>query len=264
MTDVFSASHRVTADVAVSRLTQLADGLANAMHVLTRHGLATRSWRAGDGTKTPIEPTVQALADYLDSVMAARTRGQAQPCLLHSGQLVVVADTPPDRSATVWFPLPTMGLDACMALLDDLTVALDAHHAHIEDDRLMLLYQSHRATERARAAVPEEYRQYIPEPPEPPPNQELPKLLVPQEYDTRHVPPGVWWVNYWDRTQLDTVGEERVRAASWARTHEATRGGLLLAATEEPSDPAHPDHVLRLRQLVTDLQLRTLQEQFQR
>jgi hypothetical protein len=85
---------------------------------------------------------------------------------------------------------------------------------------------------------------------------------VPQEYDIRRVPPGIWWVNYWDPTQLQTVGEDRVRTAGWARLRPATRGGLLLAATEEPSDPADPDHVVKLRQLVADLRLRSLQEQY--
>jgi hypothetical protein len=151
-----------------------------------------------------------------------------------------------------------------MNLLDDLTTTLGAHHAHVEDDRLVLLYQSHRATERARAAVPDEYRNHIPDPPQPPPNHDLPHLLVPQEYDTRHVPPGIWWVNYWDPIQLRTVEEGEVRTAPWARIRPAARGGLLLAATEEPTDPGRIDDIAQLRRLVTDLRLRALQERFRR
>jgi hypothetical protein len=263
-TDELPPNHRVTAAVAVSRLTELAAGLAGALRVLCSHGLATGPWQSANGTAAAIEPTARALAAHLDSVLAARDRSEARPCLLRSGQLVVVADVPPGEPAAVWFPLPALSLDACLSLLDDLAVALDAYHAHVEDDRLMLGYQAHRATERARAAVPEEYRQYIPEPPESPPGQELPRLLVPQEYDSRRVPAGVWWVNYWDPTQLHTLGEERVRAAPWARIRHATRGGLLLAATEEPSDPGVPDHVARLRRLVTELRLRAAQERFRR
>ncbi|WP_018684372.1 DUF5953 family protein [Actinokineospora enzanensis] len=245
MTD---ANRRVTASLAALDPAQV---LANAAVVLAQHNLAQDPWTTDLGI--PIEPTRRPLAAYLGEVLAARERGEARPSLLTSGPMVLVAE--PD---TVWFPLPPTTVDACMALIDDLTTAVDAYHAHVEDDRFLLLYQSHRATERARAAVPEEYRHYIPEPPE---SDDLPHLLVPEEYDTRCVPPGVWWVNYWDTTQLATIGEDRVRAAPWARLRQAARGGLLLAATEEPTDLAH---VTTLRELVADLRLPALQERHRR
>ncbi len=163
--------------------------------------------------------------------------------------------------ATVWFPLPTPPpVDAVLALLGEVATALDAHHAHVEDARLLLLYQSRRATERARSAVPAEYRQYIPDPPDLPAAGPVPQLLVPQEYDARRVPAGVWWVNYWGGGQVRTVGEERIRAVPWARILSSGDGALLLAATEDPLDPEIPAHVTRLRELTEGLGLRALQE----
>ncbi|HKS48520.1 MAG TPA: hypothetical protein VJT49_26095 [Amycolatopsis sp.] len=266
MTDVFPAVRRVTVDVGASRLAELAGGLARTAEVLTRHGLVAAPWRTGEAPGTPTPVTEEALADYLGDVEAARSRGEAEPCLLVSGDLVVVANVtppPPPGRATVWFPLlVTPPVDTILALLGDLATALGAGHAHIEDDRLVLLYQSRRATERARAAVPEEYRAYIPDPPDLPVAGLIPQLLVPQEYDTRHVPPGVWWVNYWGATQVQTVGEDLVRAASWARIEQAGDGALLLAATDEPLDPERADHVARLSDLVGQLGLRALQDRF--
>ena len=259
---LFSASERVTTYVTATRPLELATGLAGLAGLLTARGLAPAPWRAGDPPGDPITPDTAILADYLAGVENAWANAVPSPCLLTSGSLVLVADLPPDGPASVWFALPLdLSADELLDLLDEVVTALDGYHAHVENDALLMLYQSVRATERARAAAPQEYRHLIPDPPELAGAGLVPQLLVPQEYDTRRVPPGVWWANYWDAEQVRTLGADRVRTAGWAKLRPAGHG-LLLAATEQPLDPARPDHVALLRDLVAGLGLRATQERF--
>ncbi|WP_406631582.1 hypothetical protein [Amycolatopsis sp. WGS_07] len=248
---------RVTAYVPASGPPELAAGLAELAGLLS-----AQPWRAGGPEGDPIALDAETLAGYLTAVETDWANGVPSPCLLASGDLVLVADFPPDGPANVWFPLLSRpAIDGLLDLLGDVVTALGAYHAHVENDRLLMLYQAVRATERARAAAPEEYRHLIPDPPGQAGSGAVPSLLVPQEYDTRRVPPGVWWANYWDARQVRTLGENRVHAARWARLRPAGQG-LLLAPTEEPLDPSRADHAALLRELVEGLGLPAAQERF--
>lgn len=259
---MFSASDRVVTYVAATRPLELANDLAELIRLLAARNLAREPWHPGDPPADPITPDVASLARYLASVENAWVNALPNPCILTSGELVLVADFPPEGPANVWFPLPIEpGTDELLDLLGDVVTTLDGYHAHVESDPLLMLYQSVRATERARAVAPEEYRHLIPDPFELAGASLVPPLLVPQEYDTRQVPPGVWWANYWDTEQVRTLGVDRVHAAPWARLRPI-RSGLLLAATEQRLDPGRPDHAEVLRALVMELGLRAAQERF--
>jgi hypothetical protein len=69
------------------------------------------------------------------------------------------------------------------------------------------------------------------------------------------VPAGIWWINYWDRAQITTIGEDLVRRAGWAQVIDVDDGALLLIATEAPLDLANRAHVERLRLLIENLGL---------
>ncbi len=263
----FPTTRRVITDVLTSGWENLAPGVAEACTVLKRHGLAGDTWFSGEPPGEPITLAVDAVAAYLRRVAAARAQSIPAPCLLISGPLVVVvemAQTAGSPAATLWFTLPIQlpPVDSAMSLVREVAEALGAYHAHVEDDQLLIHYQSRRATQRARAAVPPEYLQYVPDPPEVPGAGSVPELLVPQEYDARKVPAGVWWVNYWDRVQVQTIGEQRVHDAPWARLVETADGAFVLAATDDPLDPTRPDHVARLRELLDELHLREAQERY--
>jgi hypothetical protein len=252
-------SRRLTAERTTRDLPDLAHPLAAVCAGLRRIGAAAAEWSAGEPPGAPIVPTAAALGEYLERVAASRRRGVAEIGCVSSGTLLLIVDTtrtPSGTVGTVWFsPGGEPAVDRVMTLTRTVAESFGAYNAHLQDERLLLLYQSARGAELARASVPEELRQYVPDPPFDPAASPIPALLVPHEYDRRRVPAGVWWVNYWSAEQVSTLGEERVRAAGWARVVDADGGALVLAATEEPLDLSRPDHVGRLRSLVLGLGL---------
>ncbi|HCA97930.1 MAG TPA: hypothetical protein DEP38_25990, partial [Cyanobacteria bacterium UBA9226] len=88
----------------------------------------------------------------------------------------------------------------------------------------------------------------------------LPPLLLRDEFDYRRVPDGVWWINFWDKIQVETIGLQRILTANWAQIIEQPKGALVLVATDEPTDVNNPEHLLRLGEIVSHLHLGELQE----
>jgi hypothetical protein len=251
----------VLAERAAPSLLGLAPGLVRVCRTVEQRLAAHGPWTAGDpGRSIAIEQG--AIEQFLQQVMRARGQGFPAVCSFTAtgggDPLLVVADlepTPAGALASVWFPMPEREpAGGWLALLHDVAEGFGAHHAHLEADDLLMRYQGRRATERARAATPPELRAYIPDPPAFVDGMNL-DLLVPQEYDRRQVPAGVWWINYWDRAQIATLGEGRVRGAGWAQVVEAAEGALLLTTTDEPLDLANRAHVERLRLLIDNLGL---------
>jgi hypothetical protein len=148
---------------------------------------------------------------------------------------------------------------ALAALVRDAAEQFGSTQAYVEDDVLLLRYFSRRATERARAATPPEFRAHIPDPPDFGDDVDL-DLLVVHDYDRLRVPAGVFWVNSWSAALIATLGQARVRAAGWARILESASGALVLVATDEPLDPQRPPHLERLRAILDHLRLREAQE----
>ncbi|HYN92511.1 MAG TPA: DUF5953 family protein [Pilimelia sp.] len=264
MLESFPADRRLVAERESSDPAGTARRLVAVGRALTGLGLAAGDWRVGEPPGRPVELTEPAVAAYVTEVRRARERLEAVICALASGPLLIILSTdqtPAGQLDTLSFRLPAGLVDAdrVAAVATAVCSAFGAFHGHIEDDRLMMLYQSDRAAQRAWAATPEHLRQYLPGPP-PMPDDGVPALLVPQEYDRRRVPAGVWWVNYWDQRQAATVGEDRIRAAGWARAAPVDGGAWTLTATEEPLDALLPEHAARLGALVADLRLRDLQE----
>lgn len=88
----------------------------------------------------------------------------------------------------------------------------------------------------------------------------LPKLLRVHQFDSRLVPEGIWWVNFWNSVVVEAVGRERIQTAPWEVLVELPGGGVVVATTEEPTDVRNPTHVAKLAQIVKHLRLRELQE----
>lgn len=251
----------------------LASALLGAARVLQQHAICQPLRYAGDPPR-PIEPIAGAIMDYLAELRGDRERGVPSVFRL-SGD-------PPDKSPALFLEFEAAPAGPAQALwitlqreLAEATNAIErlsraivelgsefgAYHAATEDEQLMQLYRGVRAAERARSAVPAELRQYVPEP-HPPAGAagRLPSLLVPQEFDRRRVPDAVWWINFWDRVQVETVGQAKIRAAPFARVGELASGALLLVATDEPTDAGNRAHIDRLASIVEHLDLRRLQE----
>jgi hypothetical protein len=87
-------------------------------------------------------------------------------------------------------------------------------------------------------------------------------LLVPQEFDFRKVPGAVWWINYWDPIQVETVTAEKARGAGWDRMVETPDGAMALVATAEPTDVTNAVHRAQLRLIIERLDLLELQREY--
>jgi hypothetical protein len=211
-----------------------------------------------------------AVAAYLDEFRARRRRGEPAVFVLTDapgGTASLFYDVEPAPGAAteyVWVPLDdrpgraVVTLDAVVSLVVDIAESFSPSSAFVEDEGLLAAYRGRRAFERTQEALPEELREHIPAPPRA--GENLPDLLVPQEFDRHKVPSGIWWVNFWSDDQLEAVGGRRlVERAPWERLVE-TLDGLVLVATAEPTDPTQPDHAARLRELFAVIDLRAAQE----
>jgi hypothetical protein len=194
------------------------------------HGFPERCWFSVDGDHNP--PTVACTLEATAAGPIAQAR-----CAL-------------PESVTA---------PALATLVRDVAEQFGATQAYVEDDVLLLRYFSRRATERARAATPPEFRDRIPDPPDLGGDVDL-DLLVVHDYDRLRVPAGVFWVNYWSAALIATLGQARVRAAGWARILESASGALVLVATDEPLDPQSQLHLDRLCAILDQLRLREAQE----
>ncbi|MBZ0170215.1 hypothetical protein MELA_00263 [Candidatus Methylomirabilis lanthanidiphila] len=228
---------------------------------------------AGDPAH-PIEPTEASLSAYLAEVERAWTQGLPKIFRLsddaQTPQFALffrVESTPIGDIESIWFSLPTMltgatfTIERLMNVVATICRVFNAYHGCIEDERLLLLYRSERTAERARAALPPALRQFVPAPALPEGTaRSLSPLLVPQEFDRRLVPDAVWWINFWDRLQVETVGLQRVRTAGWFRLTEQPSGALVLAATEEPTEVTNVAHMTCVQQILDYLGLYELQK----
>lgn len=247
--------------------------LLSVARLLQKHGVAP-PLRYADDPPRPIEQSDAALNAYLSEVRRARSQGIPKIFRLAAAErnpgfalFLEFEPTPRGEIATLWFSLPATRtvaapeIEQLMRVFADVCPAFAGYHGALEDERLLVLYRGARAAERARELVPPELRQFVPVSPlSVGASGKLPNLLVPQEFDRRRVPDAVWWINFWDVVQVETVGASRIRTAGFARVTEQPCGGMVLVSTREPTDPANPAHLQQLSRIVEHLQLRTLQE----
>jgi hypothetical protein len=238
---------------------------------LERHGVCPLFRYAGDPPR-PIEPAAFAIADYIAQVRQDRARFVPAVFRLSSEPAAgpaIFLDFDTTLSGPVdviWVSLPNSFLEAAGAtetlveLHSEMCVRFGAYHGALEDELLMHLYRGRRASERARSAVPPELRRFVPGPPIPPAANTFPSLLVPQEFDRRKVPDAVWWMNFWDAVQVETVQLSRVETAGFARVVPQPSGALFLLASEHAIDPNSPSDLQHLSHIVEHLELRRLQE----
>jgi hypothetical protein len=202
------------------------------------------------------------IAEHLEEVLAGRERGEpAVVCLgdgtgRHAIQLFWDQTGAPHQALEhVWTAAAPAAPAFTPELLDAVAEAFGAFSAFTEDAAVLAGTRAERAFERARAHTPPELRAHLPEPPA---DAGLPQLLVPEEYDRRLAPDGVFWLNRWSAEMVRWVGEERVRTAPWAEVAERAGGALRLTATPRPLDPARDRDLLA--ELLRALDLRGAQE----
>jgi hypothetical protein len=230
----------------------IARALERTAYAVGEWGGHERLSLAGDPPRT-LPPGEAALAAHLEAVRAARARGEAAIVCLAEGSgpdgLYLFYDwsqVPGEPFELIWIPV-TSARRATASLVAGVAEAFGAFSAFTEDAELVLLTRGARAAERARAAVPADLRHLVPEPPE----TDVPQLLVPEEFDRRLAPQGVFRLNYWSRPIVESVGEEVVRAASWAAVEERPEGALLLTAGAD---------LANVSRLLGELDLRAVQE----
>jgi hypothetical protein len=211
---------------------------------------------------TPLGMDESSLARSLADVEGAQERGVPRIFRLVSepglGELSVFFESEATRTGRIgslWFSLSASAAEApFLRMIGEVSTAFGAYRACIEDERLLLLYRSGRAAERTLAAVPPALQAFVP-PPVPSEGKTLPRLLVPQEFDRTRVPDAVWWINFWNREQVETLGRTRVNSADWFQRLEQPDGALLLVATSEPTSAEDPGHLEQLRRICQQLYL---------
>ncbi len=171
----YGSDRRIVVERTATEAPDLAQALVRVTRALTEHGLATGEWRAGEPPGRPIELTDQNLQTHLSEVRQAQAAGEPAFVALLSGKLAVILNgeqTPAGAlsSVTVTLPPDRQDHEQVSALLNDVVIAFGAFHGQVEENRLFLVYHSQRAAERAWAATPQEYRQYLPGPEPLPPD----------------------------------------------------------------------------------------------
>ena len=216
-----------------------------------------------------IDPTPAGIAVYLDAVRTARARGDIQVFSLARG---ADADDPiifydwNDLSLIpteqIWLPLVLPDAQRTLELVARVATAFPAITAFTEDPEIIRLTRARRAIERALERIPDERRHNASPPALPAVEADMPQLLVPEGYDRRRVPEGIWWVNVWSAPIVEAVGTQRVRAAPWAEVRKLDGGALLLVATPHVLDPTSTEDVGILAGLLRELDLRSVQERW--
>lgn len=270
----FTVLRRIRAERLRGEGPPQSQALLDVCSVLADWSPDTRMRFAGDPPR-PIELTESALSAYLQEVQHGWAQGIPLILRLASDprepHLALFYDTEPTSHGDlehVWFSLPSsmprslLETGVLANLVQKIARGFGAFSCYVEDAQLLRLYSGARASERARTAVPPELRRYVPSQPAGEGRVPALELLVPQEFDRRYVPSGIWWINYWDHLIVDALGRARVRRASWSHVTEVPEGGLILVATNEPTDAQNPAHIARLREIAEQLNLRGVQEQY--
>jgi hypothetical protein len=235
-----------------------------------------RELRLAGSNLQPIEPDAAGVGAYLHEVRSARSHGETEVFVLADG-------SGPDATALfydwdewpspgferVWLPYPPRRLSAdsrsperirqTVRLTDFVGETFGALSAFTEDFELIRLTRGRRALELAAERVPEELREFA-NLPTLDPSDLITQLLVPEEFDRRYAPEGIWWINYWTAPIVETLGVDRIRAAPWAEIHEHRDGTLLLVVTEHILDPRSPEDLAALDHLIRELGIRDAQE----
>jgi hypothetical protein len=90
----------------------------------------------------------------------------------------------------------------------------------------------------------------------------FPGLLRSDRVISRSVPAGIWWINYWDSTQMQTLGVDRVLSAPWAKVQEVEDGAFILAISEEWPHVLDEDYPKRRLEIARHLHLKELYDQY--
>ncbi len=78
---------------------------------------------------------------------------------------------------------------------------------------------------------------------------ELPVLAQPNEIESPLVPLFFGWINYWSAATVERLGfpTDAEQPSPFASVQRLDDGAWILRLTEEPLDPARPEHLARLR-----------------
>lgn len=216
-----------------------------------------------------VEASSEGVAAYLDAVETARAAGDLPVFSLASGtgpdDAIVFYDWEDGGThgmEQLWLPLVRRDGPPAVALAARIARLFSASVVFLEDPAIVALTRARRAVQRALDRIPEQRREDAMPPDLPSVDPAVPQLLVPEEYDRRRAPDGVWWINVWDRSLVQSVGERRVRGASWAQVTDLDDGALLLLATPHELDVASAADRQTLARLLVELDVRGVQERW--
>ncbi len=208
-----------------------------------------------------IEFSELGIATYMTWLKHVNTSGIPKPFSLssHDWKPELTLHLLPNKD--LFFALPSglnetlLRLNRFMEVVAQVCLGFGAYYGYTNDQRLRRCWQNLVGIEGNRLTSTPLRNVGFPEP--------LPELLHFSKFDSRLVPDGIWWVNFWDSVIVETIGLERIQSAPWEILVELSEGGVVVAATEEPTDAQNPLHLAKLAQIVEHLGLRRLQERYQ-
>jgi len=222
-----------------------------------------------------IELNEAGIASYMEWLNSANAMSIPKPFILSSHDYnpiltLFINSSEFDRIESIKFHLSSessakaLQLNSFVNLVIQICNNFGAYQGYVCDDLLAGLHQRNiRIFEQQLAQTPPDMRKFIP-------RRSLvegvvdilPPLLLEYEFDNRRVPNGIWWVNFWDRTQVETVGILQIKSAPWALIVELPEGAMVLAATEDPTNTKNPLHLAKLSEIVEHLHLMEVQKRY--
>ncbi|WP_343670561.1 hypothetical protein [Chitinophaga sp.] len=97
----------------------------------------------------------------------------------------------------------------------------------------------------------------------PAPLNPINNLMTPGTFDILKIPEAVYWFNYWNKEQVQLIGEEKLNKAPFEVIEKQSDGGYILITQKENFSARTEEHIKKLSAICAYLDLYTLQESYE-
>jgi hypothetical protein len=90
--------------------------------------------------------------------------------------------------------------------------------------------------------------------------ESLSRLTSPEQFNIFEVPQAIYWFNYWNKHQVENVGEDKIKAAPCEVIEKQKNGGYILITQKENFDALNNEHLQKLARIYDHLNLYEVQQ----